>query len=208
MDLSNPLAAITPTLDARVLQVLATTTAGCTAAEVHRRLGRGSDEGVRKVLGRLAGQGVVDVETVARSSLYRLNRRHLAADHIIGLTLLRDELVRRLSNQLMGWEVAALHAGLFGSFARGEADAESDVDVLLVRPRQLADDDDETWLAQVDTLDRSIVAWTGNDAHVVDLTPGTLRRMVLDGDPLVDSWRADDVHLVGERISELMGRSR
>ena len=59
MDLSFPLATIAPTLDAGVLQVLAATTAGCSAAEVHRRLGRGSDEGVRKVLARLVEQGVV-----------------------------------------------------------------------------------------------------------------------------------------------------
>lgn len=208
MDLSNPLATIAPTLDAGVLQVLAATTSGCTAAEVHRRLRRGSDEGVRKVLGRLVGQGIVAVETVARSSVYRLNREHLAARHIIGLTRLRDELVEHVRSEVERWDPPPLHAGLFGSFARGEADADSDVDVLLVRPDPWDDSCEESWLHQIDTLDRHVLAWTGNEAHVVDLTSDTLREMVLARDPLVDSWWADGVHLAGERVTDLTTRPR
>ena len=208
MNLSFPLAAITPTLDAGVLHVLAATTAGCSAAEVHRRLGHGSDEGVRKVLARLVTQGVVLVETPARYPVYRLNREHVAAPLIEALTRVRDEIVGRIRTELAGWEVKPSHAGLFGSFARGDADGESDIDVLLVRPDSPAELDEDAWLEQVDSLDRRIRAWTGNPAQIVDLAPATLGVMARDADPLVDSWRAEDIQLHGRPFAELLRRLR
>lgn len=208
MDLSYPLTTIAPTLDAGVLQVLAATTAGCSAAEVHRRLGRGSDEGVRKVLARLVWQGVVLVETPARYPVYHLNREHLAAPHIEGLTRLRAELVDRIRSEVASWGVEPIHAGLFGSLARGTASSDSDIDVLLVRPKSLGHVEEGTWLEQIDRLDRHIRAWTGNAAQIIDLTPSTLRHMAREADPLVDSWRADEIPLYGERILDLLRRTR
>lgn len=208
MDLSFPLATIAPTLDAGVLQVLAATTAGCTAAEVHRRLGRGSDEGVRKVLARLVDQGVVLVETPARYPVYHLNREHLAAPHIEGLTRLRADLIDRIRSEVSGWVVEPIHAGLFGSVARGTANLDSDVDVLFVRPMKLTADEEGVWLEQIDRLDTHIQAWTGNTAQIIDVTQATLGRMAREADPLVDSWRADEISLFGERILDLLRRTR
>lgn len=208
MNLSYPLATITPTLDAGVLHVLAATTAGCTAAEVHRRLGRGSDEGVRKVLARLVKQGVVLVETPARYPTYRLNRDHVAVHHIEALTRIRDEIIGNIRTEIAGWGVKPSHAGLFGSFARGDADSDSDIDVLLVRPDSLAELDEDAWFEQLDHLDRRIRAWTGNAAQIVDLAPDALGLMVRDADPLVDSWRAEDIQVHGKTILELLRRLR
>lgn len=206
MDLSFPLTTVAPTLDAGVLQVLAATTAGCTAAEAHRRLGRGSDEGVRKVLARLVGQGVVLVETPARYPVYRLNREHVAVPHIEALTRVRGELFDRIRAEVSSWKVEPIHAGLLGSFARGTANSDSDIDVLLVRPGALGDVTEADWLEQLDRLQHQIAAWTGNAAQIIDLTPATLGQMARDTDPLVDSWRADDIPLHGERILDLVRR--
>lgn len=208
MDLSFPLTTVTPTLDAGVLQVLAATTAGCTAAEVHRRLGHGSDEGVRKVLTRLAGQGVVLVETTARYPVYRLNRDHVAVPHIEALTRVRDEIVSNIRREVAGWRIEPSHAGLFGSFARGTADSDSDIDVLLVRPEPPPELDEEAWLEQLDGLARRIRAWTGNSAQIIDLAPATLAQMARDADPLVDSWRAEDIQVYGERLTDTLRRLR
>ncbi len=208
MDLSFPLATVAPTLDAGVLHVLAATTAECTAAEIHRRLGHGSDEGVRKVLARLVRQGVVLVATPARYPLYRLNRDHVAVPHIEALTRVRDEIVERIRQEVAGWRVEPLHAGLFGSFARGAANADSDIDVLLVRPEPSAEFDEDVWLSQLDGLDRGIRAWTGNAAQIVDLTPATLRQMAHEDDPLVESWRVEDIPVCGERLVQLLRELR
>jgi predicted nucleotidyltransferase len=58
--------------------------------------------------------------------------------------------VERIRDAVAGWEIKPIHAGLFGSFARGVADAESDIDVLVVRPESLFDEG--TWLVQIDSL--------------------------------------------------------
>ncbi len=208
MDLSFPLATIAPTLDAGVLQVLAATTAGCTAAEVHRRLGRGSDEGVRRVLARLVSQGVVLVEAPARYPVYLLNRQHVAVPYIEALTRIRVELLDRIRSEVVSWTVRPSHAGVFGSFARGSADADSDIDVLLVRPDVLAEVDEGSWLDQLDRLDRDIRAWTGNSGQIIDLTAATLGQMARDADPLIESWRADDLLVHGERLVDLLRRLR
>lgn len=206
MDLSEPLATVAPTLDAAVLQVLAATTAGCTAAEVHRRMSHGSDEGVRKVLARLVGQGVVLAEVSARYPIYRLNRDHVAVPYIEALTRLRDEIINRLREEISRWPLEPLHAGLFGSFARGSADSDSDIDLLLVRPETLTEAQVDGWLEQIDHLDRSIRVWTGNDAQVIDLAADHLGQMAREGDPLVDSWRAEDLLLHGEGLLDVLRR--
>lgn len=208
MDLSNPLATVTAALDADVLQVLAATTGFCTAAEVHRRSGRGSDEGIRKVLDRLVEQGIVLADTSSRYALYRLNRNHLAAKHITALSMLRMEIVDAIKGDLAGWSIRPLHSSLFGSYARGTADVSSDIDVLVVRPEGMAESDEEPWLDHVSLLRDHIALWTGNPAQIVDVAPETLGRMAREGDPLVQSWRADQVPLAGEPLLDLLRRVR
>ena len=208
MDLSFPLATVAPTLDAGVLQVLAATTAECSAAEVHRRLGHGSDEGVRKVLARLVRQGVVLVQTPARYPIYRLNRQHIAVPHIEALTRVRGELFKRVRDEVANWEVEPIHAGLFGSFARGTAGSDSDIDVLLVRSEALTDVEEAAWVEQLARLDHQIRAWTGNSAQIIDLTMTNLGQMARENDLLVESWRAENVPLHGERMLDLLRRLR
>lgn len=208
MDLSKPLATVTPTLDAVVLQVLAATTAWCSAAEVHRRVlrefGRGSDEGVRKVLDRLAHQGIVTAESCGRSSLYRLNRDHIAFPAIELLTQARQTLFDRVATTVEGWDVAPRHVSWFGSFARGEARSDSDIDVLVIRPVGLAGPAEMEWHSQLAELESSLNAWTGNPVQIVDPTPETVRHMQRTQDPLFLSWVAEEVPISGERLLEAL----
>jgi predicted nucleotidyltransferase len=203
MDLSSPLATITPTLDAGVLQVLSATTGSCTAAEVHRRMGRHSDEGVRKVLSRLVGQGVVLVDASSRYPLYRLNREHVAAPLIEGLTRLRQRIIENLIEELGTWEIQPSHAGLFGSFARATAGVDSDIDMLMVRPTTTTLDE-ARWTTQLEGLERHVHMWTGNDAQVLDITLDDLRRLEAAQDPLFDSLRSETIPLHGPRLLDLL----
>ena len=158
------------------------------------------------MLARLVRQGVVLTETPARYPAYRLNRDHLAVPHIEALTRIRDEIVANIRTEVASWDVGPTHAGLFGSFARGEADSDSDIDVLLVRMDPPGELDEDAWLEQLDRLDRRIRAWTGNAAQIVDLTPTTLGLMAREADPLVASWRAEGVHVHGENLRDLLRR--
>lgn len=195
MDLQRPLGVVTPTLDADVLAVLARADAAFTGREVHRLIPHFSESGVRRVLGRLVEQGIVTVDRVGRSHLYRLNRAHLAAPHIEALARLGEELVERLRARLAGLRPASPYAAIFGSSARGEGSAASDIDVLVVRPDGRESGD--AWDEQLDTVSTEASAWMGND----------LRFLVLDRSeaesalPLMREVRRDEVRLVGSLAS-------
>ncbi len=201
-----PLAVLTPTLDAAVLQALAATTSWASGAQVHRAAGTGSADGVRKVLIRLVGQGIVQAQDQPPATLYRLNRDHVAAEGIVALTRLRQVIIDRIVGEVSAWAPPLLHASLFGSFARGEADSGSDIDLLLIPTT--GDEAAGATLGEATTrLAKDVYAWTGNRAHVVTPTVEVVASMVAAGDPLVQSWRAEQVHLAGARLSEVLGRA-
>ena len=95
VQLNKPLGTVTPTLDGDVLAVLASADATFTISQVHRILTTVSAEGIRKVLNRLAIQGVVLHDQVGRTNTYRLNTEHLAAEPVsyTHLTLPTSRLV-------------------------------------------------------------------------------------------------------------------
>ena len=203
MDLAMPLAVVTPTLDAAVLHALAATTARASGAQVHRMAGTGSPDGVRRVLTRLVAQGIVLADEHPNATLYLLNRDHVAADAIVTLTRLRTAIIDRITEGLSRWSPEPLHASLFGSFARGEATTTSDIDILVViGPAGAADQNARA--TQVDRLTADVLRWTGNRGHIVDPTPDILAAMVAAEDPLLVSWRADHIHLMGTRLLDLL----
>jgi len=205
VDLARPIAVVTPTLDGAVLSTLAATTGWASGAQVHRLGGAGSPDGVRRVLARLVHQGIVLADEHPHATLYTLNRDHVAAGPIVGLTRLRTVVVERIEEAVALAPCPVLHASLFGSFARGEATADSDIDVLVV-----FDTDDPTTpddrAVFLDGLSTGVRRWTGNRADIVAATRSTLAEMVAAGDPLVASWRLDHVNLAGVRLLDLLRR--
>ncbi|WP_213576498.1 nucleotidyltransferase domain-containing protein [Rhodococcus sp. USK13] len=163
MDLSRPLQTVTPTLDGDVLAALAAASeATFTTGQLHRVLPRHSEEGIRKVLQRLSKQGTVLSSRVGNAFVYQLNREHLAFPHVIGLAGLSGEFLHRLEARLASWEIPPVYAAVFGSAARGTMSIDSDIDIFLVRPDAVAD---EEWDEQVAELMAEVIRWTGNDAR-------------------------------------------
>jgi hypothetical protein len=62
---------------------------------------------------------------------------------------------------------------VFGSAARGEMRANSDIDLLLVRPDKC---DRERWDELVSGLAADITEWTGNDTQVLEFTESEVRK--------------------------------
>lgn len=103
MELRRPLATVTPTLDGDVLTVLAQYEVTFTTGQLHRVLDRYSEAGIRKVLVRLSGQGIVLSERVGTAYGYRLNGDHLAAGAVIELANLQRTLLLRIEERLASW---------------------------------------------------------------------------------------------------------
>jgi predicted nucleotidyltransferase len=184
MDFRRPLQVVTPTLDGDVLNALAGAEAEMTGRELQRVIGRGSHQGIRNAADRLAEQGVVARRSVGNANLYQLNRDHVAASWIEGLASLPGQVLGRLRDAINEWEQPPLLVAVFGSVARGEATPESDLDLLVVRPAG-CEADEPAWQEQLSTLQARAVAWTGNDARVLEfgeqeLNDGELRQVLTD----------------------------
>lgn len=200
MDVSRPHHAVAPAFDTDVLVVLARTTGEMTGEQVWRLVGRGTAPSVRSALERLVAQGLVRVREVPPAYVYSLNREHLAFPAVSVLAGMQSELIDRLKQAFVAWEVRPLHASMFGSTARGDGDVNSDIDLLVVRPSSVADDD-LRWEGQSDELSSRVQAWTGNPVSMIDLSEG--RVADLDREAM-QSVISDGILLVGAPLAELL----
>lgn len=198
MNLTDPSMAITSSLDGAVLVVLAGAGKPLTVSDVASKSARGSEIGIRKSLGRLLSQGVVECTELGNTRVYSLNRDHVAAAVAVKMSEIRSELWRRIAREVERWSVRPLYASVFGSAARHEGDIESDIDLLLVRPATLAEVNEaqrnksiltalgiwgevisarvmseaqnKKWESNVDNLHDLVRRWTGNPLQVVSIT--------------------------------------
>jgi predicted nucleotidyltransferase len=193
VNLSRPTDAILTSVDAGVLRVCAGTTAPLTGREIARITGH-SHTRVRAILNRMADEGLLDVVVAGRSYLYTLNRDHVAAPVAVALLDLRGELVSRIRDHIEAWEVEPVSAVLFGSAARGDGGVDSDIDVLIVRPDDVAQDD-EPWADDVADLRDRIERWSGNDAAIIEVSRTEFSAMVRRSAPVVDELRNDGIRL-------------
>jgi hypothetical protein len=207
VDLSFPYTAVLSKTDGKVLSVLAGTTKPLGGREVARLAGV-SQNGAWRALRRLVDQGVVIEQPAGgRAMLYTLNRDHLAADPIITLTRLRSTLFERLKEHLAAWEVQPIHASIFGSAARGDGDAHSDIDILVIRPKDVQEEDDQ-WRSQINSLAAAVHSWTGNHAGIAEIAERDLARLRRERPPVIKDVMADAITLVGEEPSSLFRRRR
>jgi hypothetical protein len=105
--------------------------------------------------------------------------------------------------ELEAWEIPPLHASLFGSAARGDGDARSDIDLFIVRPKEV-NQEDPRWREQLSTLESKISRWTGNRAAALDIPESDVDRLLAEDRPIVAELRADAIALAGLPIATLL----
>ncbi len=197
IQLNKPFATVTPTLDGDVLAVLASADVTFTINQVQRILTTASGEGIRKVLNRLAGQGVVLHDEVGRTHTYRLNTDHLAAEPIRMLARLNSTFLDRLEQHLGQWGESLRYAAVFGSAATGRMRLDSDIDLFLVRAADSEGDD--AWEQRLAELARQVTAWTGNDGRIVEYTEDEFRGAAAAGERLLEEVSKQGRTVAGTR---------
>jgi predicted nucleotidyltransferase len=207
MDLSRPWAPIRSPIDMEVLRVLRATTRPLTGREVARLVRAGSQPAVNASLRRLSEEGLVHAEEAGSAYLYTLNWEHLAAPAVELLADVRSEFERRLRDEIAGWEIAPVHVSMFGSAARGDGDTASDIDLFVVRPREVPEDD-ARWRGQLERLPERVLAWTGNHAGLSEVSEPDVRRLRSDRPPVVDELLRDAITIAGPEPSTLFGGRR
>jgi predicted nucleotidyltransferase len=198
-----PSEAVVPTLDGPVLVTLARLNSPVSGRRVHQLCGMGSEAGVRNVLNRLTHQGLVHASEAGSAVLYALNRDHLAWPAVEALAGIRGELLARLRGEFGTWAPRARAAALFGSAARGDGNADSDIDILLIRQRR-TNPDTEAWKAQTTKLRENVTAWTGNLCQLYDIGSDDLETHIRAGEPILAEWRRDAITLAGADLRRLL----
>jgi predicted nucleotidyltransferase len=201
MDLGSPVLDVAPAVRGALLQALARLERPVTRRQLAVAAGVAPGN-ASVVIEHLIRAGLVSETIAGRSSMVTLNRSHLAAGPVLALASLRGELIRRLRERLSTWPDLR-GAWLFGSVARGDADSDSDVDLLIVAD-DLQSPDLHDRLTQ---LHADVRSWTGNDLQLVEHTAVSWRALVSAKSPLVGQIRLDGVALADDGAS-LVGRQR
>jgi predicted nucleotidyltransferase len=201
VDVSNPLRSVSPSVDADVLQVLVRSHGWLTGLKVATLANRSYAQ-VRSVLHRLVADGLVEVEDHGSAYAYRCNRHHMIYEAIDAVVGAADRVEERLVDSVARWDPPAYAVVLYGSFARHDGDADSDLDLLVVRPDDV-DEDDDAWVRQRQTLAAEAERWTGNRTQVLELSRAELTSALDRGEALISSLRRDGRVLVGPPAPEL-----
>jgi predicted nucleotidyltransferase len=153
--------------EARVLKALLRVDTSLTGRAVARITGL-TQSTAHRTLTRLRDVGLVLAEAAPPSQLYRANQDHLAMPAVVTLLGLEGELRVRIAEHVARWRLPPASLVVYGSVARGEPTAGSDLDLLVVRPDTI-EPDDVTWEAGVADLADRLHRWTGRWASVIDI---------------------------------------
>ena len=201
MDFARPVEAVVGGAQGRLLDVLARVTAPLTL----RRLAGGagvSPAQASRVLPRLVELGIVDRHEVPPASQFVLARDNVAAQLLVQLADARSIALRQIAEAASAISPAPVSIVAFGSFARGEADAGSDIDLAVIRADDL-DEDDERWTDSVEVWRRRVRALTGNDVEIVEATVSEAKRKLQGRSELWCNIQHDGVVVHGLALHEL-----
>jgi len=168
VDFVRPIEAIVPGAQGRVLAVLVETTAELNLRTIAQLAGVSQAQASR-LLPDLVALGVVERREVPPASLFRLVPEHLASQVLLALARSTDtglDEMGRLAGALPQPPVSVI---VFGSFARREAEVGSDIDVVVVRPADL-DEDDDAWSTSLEAWRRDVRRLTGNPVEVLEVS--------------------------------------
>ncbi|WP_056732233.1 nucleotidyltransferase domain-containing protein [Agromyces sp. Soil535] len=200
MDLSHPAADLLGESQARILHRLAVVSDGLTG----RRIGELAGVPVsttQRILADLERIGLVTARTAGAARVYTLNRRHVLWDPVermFAAPARIEQIISESASEIVGDRASV---ALYGSAARGEADRESDADIVIVWKDDIDSTDREAVLA---TMSERVAEATGNRVEIVDLTRDDLRRLTNAKDPLVESWKVDAKTVVGLDLKRLI----
>lgn len=203
MDFAHPIEAVFPGAPGRVLAVLVDTTAELNLRTLARLAGVSLAQASR-VLPPLVELGLVERREVPPSSQFRLVRSNVAARAVIALAHSREAVLESIGNSAVRVSTPPASVIVFGSFARGDAGHDSDLDVVVVRPNDV-DQDDETWGASIEEWRSQARAITGNSVEVLEVSRHEARsRLASEGSLWRDIWR-DGIVVHGLNLRQLAG---
>jgi predicted nucleotidyltransferase len=200
MDFGDPVEALIPGVQGRVLTVLARTEAELTMRAVAELAGVSANQAT-VVLNRLVHLGLVERRDVGAAALVRLVRENEAARAVLSLVDLQRGVFTRLTVEARKIRPVPACLMVFGSFARGEAHENSDIDVLAVPPPEAQVDG--RWTVALGRWTDQAARIAGNPVNLLEVTMDELPKLIRrEREP----WRTitkEGVVLIGAFPSEV-----
>ena len=206
MDFKRPVEAIIPDAQGRILGVLARTTEELTLTTLADLSGV-SLAHVARIVPRLVELGVVDRREVPPAVLVRLVPDNLAARALLALADLRQTLLNALRESTLDLDPAPVNVTLFGSFARGDDDAASDIDLVVVRA-SATDEDDAAWTESIARWEGHARRISGNAVNRIEIAEDEVPKLMRSRRPLWQSIRHEGVVLQGTPLAEIGTHAR
>lgn len=204
VDFRRPVAAVIPGVQGRILAVLAETTAELNLRTIARLSGVSPAQASR-VLPELVALGLVERREAPPSALFALIEDNVAGRLVRSLSRTRETVLEELGTLAGQMDPTPVSAIVFGSLARGEADALSDVDVVLVRPTDV-DEDDEPWAFSIERWHTAARRLTGNPVQVIEIDEADIARRLRRPAALWADVLREGVVVHGSSLESLRGR--
>jgi predicted nucleotidyltransferase len=185
MNFGEPFGGLLPGARGAVLAVLLRTGTPLTGRRIHALVGgRHSLGAVQQALRDLERLGLTTTDSVGRAGVHRINEEHEAIAVLRSLASPLDMLTRVVQQEAPEAQAVIV----FGSIARGEAHADSDVDLAVVAPAG--------WNGRA-RLQERVSARLGNDCDVLHFTAQSLSSPAAGEEPVVAEILRDGIALVG-----------
>ena len=117
-----------------------------------------------------------------------------------------DALIAEMEHAAAGLPVGPASVIMFGSMARGEADATSDIDVLFVRPDGVAETD-EDWAASVQEWKDTVRRIAGNAVDVLEVGSEEIATRLASGQGAWRDIRRQGLVIHGMNMDDLEDRT-
>lgn len=191
-------------MQGRILAVLAETTAELNLRTI-ARLSGASPAQASRVLPELVALGLVERREAPPSALFLLIEDNVAGRLVRALSRSRDKVLGELGALASQMDPTPVSAIVFGSLARGEADVLSDVDLVLVRPAGV-DEDDEPWASSAEGWRTSARRLTGNPVQVIEIDETEIARRLRRPNALWANVLREGVVVHGLSLESIRGR--
>jgi predicted nucleotidyltransferase len=206
VEFHRPVEALNPDAQGRILGVLARTSDELTLTALADLSGV-SLAHVARIVPRLVELGLVERREVPPAVLVRLVPEHLAARALLALTDLRHTLLQELRESARALDPVPTNVTLFGSFARGDDDVVSDIDLVVVRPRD-TDEDDAAWTDSMGRWETHARRVSGNAVNRIEVSEEEIPQLMRSRRPLWQAIRREGKLLQGTPLTQIGTHAR
>jgi predicted nucleotidyltransferase/DNA-binding transcriptional ArsR family regulator len=204
VDFAAPVQALIPGAQGRILAVLARTSAELNLRTLARLSGVSLAQASR-VMPPLVELGIVERRDVPPAALFRLVEHHVAARAVLAVARARTTVLYELGATAGQLSPPPLSVIVFGSLAQGTARATSDVDIVVIRPVTV-DEDDQRWHGDLEEWRQHARQLTGNPIELVEVAAAAAARLLRSRRPLWTDIRQHGVVVHGQSLDQLKGR--